>query len=215
MDLYAMPASAPCRSVIMLAEALGIKFNLKVINTMEGEQLKPEYLKINPQHTIPTIVEEDGFTLWESRAILAYLVEKYGKDDLLYPKDPQQRALVNQRLYFDMGVLNEAFKNYFYPQFRENKPADPELFKKVEDGFELFNTFLEGQQYAAGSQQTIADYALLATVSTCQLMGVQLSKFPNVDKWYQHVSKTTPGFEASYKIVVEMKTKLEAMKKAK
>jgi glutathione S-transferase len=51
------------------------------------------------------LVEEDGFTLWDSHAIMAYLVEKYGKDDSLYPKDLRKRAIINQRLHFENGIL--------------------------------------------------------------------------------------------------------------
>lgn len=60
--------------------------------------------KINPQHTIP-VLNDDGFILGDSHAIMCYLSEKYGKNDALYPKDLRKRAVVNQRLYFDTGIL--------------------------------------------------------------------------------------------------------------
>lgn len=70
--------------------------------------LWPFRFQINPQHTIPTLVD-NGLALWESRAIMVYLVEQYGKNDSLYPKDAKARAVVNQRLYFDMGTLYQRF----------------------------------------------------------------------------------------------------------
>lgn len=59
---------------------------------------------MNPQHTIPTL-EDDGKKIWDSHAINAYLVGKYGKDDSLYPKDLAKRAIVDQRLHFDSGMI--------------------------------------------------------------------------------------------------------------
>ena len=88
----------------MTAECLGIEYDFKVVNLMTGDHMKPEFLALNPMHNIPTM--KDGeFVMNESRAIAAYLVNKYGKDDALYPKDPEVRARVDQRLYFDMGVF--------------------------------------------------------------------------------------------------------------
>lgn len=71
---------------------------------MNGEQLKPEFLKINPHHAIPTLVDDDGFAVYESRAILAYLVNKYSPNNALYPQDAKKRALVDIALYFDAST---------------------------------------------------------------------------------------------------------------
>ncbi|CAG0910388.1 unnamed protein product, partial [Darwinula stevensoni] len=104
IDLYYDDLSPFCLSVRLLARALGLELTLKERNTDKDETLTPEYIQMNPQHTVPTI-NDDGFILTESRAILRYLVGKYGKDDSLYPKDLKERAVVDQRLDFDAGTL--------------------------------------------------------------------------------------------------------------
>ncbi|KAM3959974.1 glutathione S-transferase 1-like [Aphomia sociella] len=112
IDLYLMKGSAPCRAVLLTARALNLEINQKPTDLNKGEHLTPEYLKLNPQHTIPTLVD-DGFSIWESRAIMSYLVNKYGKDTSLYPEDPKIRAIIDQRLYFDIGVLYHRFGDFF------------------------------------------------------------------------------------------------------
>ncbi|XP_016953916.1 glutathione S-transferase 1-1 [Drosophila biarmipes] len=198
MDLYYTPGSAPCRSVLMTAKALGVAFDKKtIINTRAGEQFKPEYLKINPQHTIPTL-QDHGFALWESRAIMVYLVERCGKDDRLFPKDVQKQALINQRLYFDMGTLYKSFSEYYYPQIFLKKPANEESYKQIEVAFEFLNTFLEGQTYSAGEDYSLADIAFLATVSTFDVAGFDFRRYANVARWYEHAKELTPGWEDNW-----------------
>ncbi|KAH8247717.1 hypothetical protein KR038_008914, partial [Drosophila bunnanda] len=197
MDFYYHPCSAPCRSVMMTAKALGVDLNLKLLKVMDGEQLKPEFVKLNPQHTIPTLVD-NGFSIWESRAILVYLVEKYGQDDSLYPKDPEKQAVVNQRLYFDMGTLFHSFVQAIYPQIRSNAPADPEAMKKVDSAFDHLNTFLEGQDYVAGDCLTVADIALLASVSTFEVVDFDIGQYPNVARWYENAKEVTPGWDENW-----------------
>ncbi|XP_073817741.1 glutathione S-transferase 2 [Musca autumnalis] len=205
MDFYYLPLSPPCRSVLMTAKALGVKLNKKLLHLFEGEHLKPEFLKINPQHTIPTLVD-NGFALWESRAIMIYLVEKYGKhDDPLYPSCPKKRALINQRLYFDMGTLYKSYSDYAYPQFKENKPADPELFKKFQQSLEYLNSFLAKSHYAAGNSLTLADLALLASVSTFDVVEVDLSKYTHLSRWYNMLKESAPGADENWAGCLELK----------
>lgn len=101
---YHFNYSAPSRGALLAARALNVPIDLVIVNLLKKEQFKESFLKINPQHCLPTI-DDNGYVLWESRAIACYLADKYGKDDQWYPKDLQLRGLVNQRLYFDSSTL--------------------------------------------------------------------------------------------------------------
>lgn len=149
---------------------------------------------MNPQHTIPTLVD-NGHSVWESRAILAYMAEKYGKDDIIYPKDPVKRSVINQRLYFDMGTLYQRYAEYFYPQIFTNKPADPEGYKKMEGAVEFLNTFLEGLKYAAGDNITLADFALVTTISTYDVSGFDFTPYKNVVAWYKRCQENMKDYK--------------------
>ncbi|XP_004523111.1 glutathione S-transferase 1-1 [Ceratitis capitata] len=191
MDFYFHIVSAPCRSILMLAKALGIELNRKTLNLEVGEHLTPQFLKLNPQHTIPTLVD-NGFSVWESRAILIYLAEKYGKDDSLYPKCPQKRALINQRMFFDLNLYS-SFAEYYYPIARDKQPPVPENLTKLEGQLEFLNTFLEGQTYVANDSLSLADFTLLASVSSFAACDIDVGKFPNIVRWLEHCNKTIPG----------------------
>jgi len=206
IDFYYLPGSAPCRAVQMTAKALGVELNCKLLNLMTGEHLTPEFIKINPQHTIPTMVD-NGFALWESRAIMIYLVDKYAKTDSLYPKDPQKRAVVNQRIFFDLGTLYQRFSDYYYPQIFAKQAPNPENLKKLEDAAGFLNTFLESSTYAAGDTLTLADITLVATISTFDAVSFDLSKYPNIVRWYEKCKATTPGYDLNQAGIDEFKNK--------
>ncbi|XP_043864042.1 glutathione S-transferase 1-1-like [Drosophila mojavensis] len=198
MDLYYRPGSAPCRAVIMTAKAIGIEFDkLIFINTRAGDQFKPEFLKVNPQHTIPTLVD-NGFALWESRAIMVYLAERYGKGTPLYPPNIEQRALINQRLYFDMGTLYKSFADYYYPQIFQQQAPNEEQHKKIETAFELLDGFLADRSYVAGDWLTLADISILASVSSFDVAGFDLRRYGNVARWYELAKVNTPGWHANW-----------------
>lgn len=98
------------RVEIEKSEQFLTQFQIREINLLKKEQLSEEFLKINPQHCLPTLVD-DGFVMWESRPIAIYLVEKNFPDGHpLYPKDVKQRALINQRLQFDASTLYQRIR---------------------------------------------------------------------------------------------------------
>uniref|UniRef100_A0A1I8Q8Z2 Uncharacterized protein n=1 Tax=Stomoxys calcitrans TaxID=35570 RepID=A0A1I8Q8Z2_STOCA len=193
MHFYHTPLSAPCRAVTMTAKALGLQLNEIFVDLQSGAQFQPDFLKINPQHCVPSLVDGD-LRLWESRAIMIYLVEQYGrKDDPLYPSCPKKRGLINQRLYFDADSLYKNFAEYFYSQIFYKKPANAELYQKLQSSLEFLNIFLSHSEYVAGDNLTLADLSILATVTTIDMGQIDLVKYANINRWYQSIRHTAPG----------------------
>lgn len=106
VTLYHFPPSGPSRGAVLATKVIGIDADVQIIDLFKKEQL---LFQINPQHTIPTLVDGD-LTVWDSHAIACYLASTYGKNDNVYPRDPKKRAVVDQRLNFDCGTL--------YPRIR-------------------------------------------------------------------------------------------------
>lgn len=104
LTLYGVNPSPPVRAVKLTLAALQLPYEFVNVNISGQEQLSEEYLKKNPEHTVPTL-EDDGNYIWDSHAIIAYLVSKYADSDALYPRDLLQRAVVDQRLHFETGVV--------------------------------------------------------------------------------------------------------------
>jgi glutathione S-transferase len=109
--LYHAPISPFSRSVYLLTRFLNLDVDVKVLDLLEKrEQYSEEFLKINPQHCVPTI-DDNGFYLWESRAILSYILES--KAPHLVPASPKEKAVLNQRLHFELGGLTNKFGTIF------------------------------------------------------------------------------------------------------
>ena len=205
MLLYYERGSPPCAAVYMTAKTLGIDLKIQNINLLTGEHLKPEFLALNPQHTIPTLVD-NGFSIWESRAIMIYLTERYGKTDDLYPKDTIKRAIINQRLFFDIGTLYQRYINCYLGPIFGNRGSIPEDFEKLKTAVGFFNEFLQGSTYAAGETLTLADIALYATMICFTIVDFDFMEYPNVKRWYDVVDKRIPGAEENRKSAAVLKS---------
>lgn len=119
---------------------------------------------------------DDGFVLWESRAIYAYLANAYDKTGKLYPSDPKKRAKVDEKLFFDIGTLYQRLKYLF-----QNIPRDPENSK--EEGLDLLENDLSKHTFVTGDEITIADYAIVVSVACFDAVGIRIAKYPNISQW--------------------------------
>ena len=111
IEIHGVVFSPPCRLVYMTLDVLGIQYKSVYCHPFKGMNKTPEYLKLNPQHNIPALV--DGkLVLNESRAIATYLAGmagSYGGNSQLYPSDLKTRAVIDQRLHFDLGTFYQTF----------------------------------------------------------------------------------------------------------
>jgi GSH-dependent disulfide-bond oxidoreductase len=178
IDLYTAPTPNGWKASIVLEE-LGLPYEVHVVNLLGGDQKQPEYLKINPNGRIPTIVDRDegGFSVFESGAILIYLAEKAGR---LLPTDRKGRSLVMQWLMFQMGGIGPMMgqANVFYRYFPEKiQPAIDRYQNECRRLFEVLNTRLAHHEWLAGDY-SIADIANWSWVRTYKWSGVSIDGLP-------------------------------------
>ncbi|XP_050305756.1 glutathione S-transferase 1-like [Anthonomus grandis grandis] len=194
VTLYHYPLSGPSRGALLAARALGLNIDIKIINLFNKEQLTEEFVKINPQHTVPTLVDGD-FVVWDSHAIGTYLANTYSKDPNFYPTDPKKRAIVDQRLYFDIGTMYKCIRDICFPiLFKGEDEIFDEHKQPLEEALGFLDVFLEGQKFVAGDHLTVADCCLASSVSSIVAVGWDIKPYQNVYNWLPRVAETIPGY---------------------
>ncbi|KAI8437477.1 hypothetical protein MSG28_011799 [Choristoneura fumiferana] len=189
LTLYKLDASPPVRAVYMTIESLGISDVEYIdVNVLELDQLKEDFIKLNPQHTIPTLVDED-FILWDSHAIMTYLINTYGENDSLYPLEPKRRALIDQRLHFDSGILFPALREATGAIiYGEATSLTPKMLDDIAKGYEFTEKFLT-IPWLAGEDITVADLCCVATISTLkELVAIDEDLYPQLTDWLKRCS---------------------------
>jgi GSH-dependent disulfide-bond oxidoreductase len=180
------------KKVSIMLEEVELPYEVHPINIAKGDQLKPEYLAINPNNKIPAIIDSDGpggkpLKLFESGAILMYLAEKTGK---FLPQEPAKRYEVIQWLMFQMGGVGPMFgqANYFY-RLEEKVPfAVERYYKEAIRLYKVLEQTLGQRDYLAG-EYSIADIATYPWVGRHDGHNVKLEEFPNVKRWFDGISQ--------------------------
>lgn len=189
IDLYTAATPNGHKATVALDE-LGADYNLIPVNLSEGDQKKPDYLKMNPNGKIPVIVDRsnDDFVVFESGAILIYLGEKFGR---LYPAEPKARSRTLQWLMFQMGGLGPMMgqANVFYRYFPEKlQPAIDRYHNECRRLFQVLDTHLSENRYLAGDEYTIADIANWCWARTHDWSGVSVADLPSLSRWLNEIA---------------------------
>ncbi|KAK5642254.1 hypothetical protein RI129_008421 [Pyrocoelia pectoralis] len=196
--LYTTDLSPSARSVLLTAKAIQLELDLKNVSIGDGENLTPEYLKMNPQHTVPTL-DDNGYYLWDSHAINIHLVTKYAKNDSLYPKDEQKKGIINQRLFFSASVFETAVSNIFKPIFNDGMRTIPQDKADVIRGvYDFLEKFLEGHDFIAGDSLTIADFSIVSSLSFLEpFVSLTQIRNPLLLSWFQRMQDLPYYVEAN------------------
>jgi len=194
MKLYYNPLSPNVRRVRLTVAVLGIDVEEKLLDFSKGEHKSPQYLALNPNGAVPTLVDGD-FVLTESRAIMQYLAAKKPESGLL-PRDEQSRADVSRWQFWDaahfspqLGTL--AFEKIIKGMMGMGEP-DAAKIQEALTNFRRFASVLElrlnGKAYVVGNVLTIADLTLAASLMYAAQTEAPVSEFPNLQSWLSKIT---------------------------
>ena len=191
IDLYTWKTSNGKKATIMMEEC-ELEYKLHPIDISTDIQFSEGFVKVNPNSKIPAIVDPDGpngrpFTVIESGAILMYLAEKTG---LFLPTEMQRKYEVIQWVMFQMGGVGPIFGqvHHFKRAAKEKVPyAINRYFKECRRLYGVLDSRLEGREYIANNEVSIADFCTVPWVFRHDWQEIDLDEFKNVKRWYDNM----------------------------
>lgn len=193
MKLYYDPASTVCRGIMLFIAEHGFEIDLEYINLFAEQQMEPAFALVNPNRTVPVLVDGD-LTLTESSAILKYLADTAGS--AAYPSNLRERARVNAAMdWFNTGFYHAFGYSQVYSRMMPHKYGLSDAAAQAEyeaKGLEasirrldVLNNDMIGatNDFVCGSTITLADYFGLPILTLGEVVGFDLSPWPNVQRW--------------------------------
>lgn len=196
MKIYGSKMSSAGRCWWAAAEA-GIELEQVPLDFQKNEHKSEEYLKLNPNGKVPTLVDGD-VVLWESMAINHYIAEKY-KQDLFGPMDAASHAQLMQWSFWAINHLNHAFEPLYMQKFRGPLPAEevPKHMGELAKWLKILDAALEGKDYLVSNVFTLADLNVASVVGTGRMFELDLAPYANIARWMGTLS-ARPAFQKTF-----------------
>jgi GST-like protein len=188
IDLYTAATPNGFKATIALEE-LGLPYTVRVVDLRQGQQLRPEFLRISPNNKIPAIVDRAAgdLAVFESGAILTYLAEKAER---LLPKAGNARYTTLQWVFFQVGHVGPALGqlHHFGHYAVEKLPYAIERFtNEARRVYGVVDRRLAEAPYLGGSEYSIADIANLPWLLGHARHGIDLADFPHFARWMKEL----------------------------
>jgi glutathione S-transferase len=191
MRLFIFPPSARVLAIVALNDHLNTECEIVPIDLSKGDQCTPEYVTKNPNQKMP-MLEDDGFVLWESNAILFYLANKKPQSGL-WPSNLQRQADVLRWLAWESAHWDAESVGMVAYETASKKvlglgPPDPAFITRGQQNFARFatvlNESLKRRAWLTGDALTVADFSVAGLVPSAERMQLPVKEFPEIARWY-------------------------------
>jgi glutathione S-transferase len=190
IQIWGRKNSVNVQKVLWCCAELDIVFERIDAGMAFGRNHDAEYLAMNPNGRIPTLVEGE-FVLWESNAIMRYLVLAHGNGRPLYPAEPKLRAGVDRWLDWTLSTLQPAERPVFWGLVRT--PAEQRDLHAIQSAandvaalWRIIDDHLRSRAYMEGDEFSLADLALATYARRWfGVEGVEKPRFEHLDRWYR------------------------------
>lgn len=196
MKIYGHPLSSCTRKVFLALAEKGVDAELVPVDLLAGAQREAAHLALHPFGLVP-VLEDDGFLLYEARAIIRYVDARFDGPSLL-PSSLRERALLDQWLSVDQSYVKPHSKTLVTERVvkkLEGVAPDPNAVRVAEAGlasaFRVFDGALAGRRHLLGDPFTLADISLMPYVASLPMVGAEslLASTPHLSAWWQRVSE--------------------------
>jgi len=190
LRIWGRLSSINVQKVVWTARELALPFERIEAGGAFGGNRTPEYLRMNPNGKIP-VIDDDGFVLWESNAIVRYLAAKHGAGTL-WPNDLRQRADADRWMDWHATELMPAMRNAFMQLIRtapeqRSQTLIEESNTATEPLLAILDVHLAGRDFLCGNHFTMGDIAVGSSVHRWFGLPQPHAPRPNVERWYRRL----------------------------